>query len=443
MDNNKNNDFLNELLNKKQKGELDDFEREALEGFDTLSSDEAHQLKTSLDAHMKEEVFAEKRPTRVYWLAAAALALVVGLSVIFVMNNGSNGKDLAITTISEEKAPEGIMQGSPVLSPPAEEKAAEPEKKLDDANKNTKDAVLKTEQKVPGFKSSDAQEQNRNGAGGKSEEVQKSTGTSAGVVDEEITTSRKANGTDVTLNNNSNNNYKQQGPASVTVPNPSRDANPETEKLKKEAEKSESAGEKGKADEERNEVRANLAAHSGAVSKNATVTEDPKKEKAGQSTNNETSSREKKKSRAIRKKDNQPAQVDNKPVDKLEESKNDRSEDKDQEEAASENAPTSPKTADDSKGYGNAENYVIYYSGGEAAFKKDVSVKLIEKGLNKKFDAVLFVNKNGKVEKVKMLNTHGMDNNDVDKIENILRALDKFETNDKKGLTEIKLNYRP
>jgi hypothetical protein len=441
MDNNKNNDFLNELLHKKQKGELDDFEREALEGFDTLSSEEAHELKASLDTHMKDEVFAEKKTIRVYWLAAAALVLVVGLSVIFVMNNASNGKDLAITTVTDEKAPDGMMKESPVLSPPAEEKTTEPEKKLDDANKNTKDAVVKTEQKVPGSKAPVAQEQNTNGAGGKSGESQKSTGTSAGVVDEEITTSGKASATDLTVNNNASNNFKQQGPASVTVPNPGRDANLELDKLKKESEKAESAGEKAKADE-RNEVKANLSAGS-AVSKNAVVTEDPKKGKEAQMNNTESLSHEKKKSRAIRKKDTQPSQADNKPAEKSEESANDRSEDKDQKEVAAENAPTSPKTADDARGSDNAGYFASRYTGGEAAMKKDLAAKLTEKNLNKKFDAILFVNKTGKVEKVKMLNMYGMDNKETDKIENILRSLDKFDVTDKKGSTEIKLNYRP
>lgn len=102
-------DKLKELLNKKNSGDTDDFEKEALEGFALLDSDEeAMNLKANLDKKMAP--LLKKRNSSqpvVYWMAAAML-LMMGLSVYFMLNNGperDGQKDLAIVTPPEKTTP--------------------------------------------------------------------------------------------------------------------------------------------------------------------------------------------------------------------------------------------------------------------------------------------------------------------------------------------------
>lgn len=98
---------LKELLADKDKA-LDAFEKEALEGFGMLGSDnEALDLKAGLDGRA-EQLFAEQRlkSTRmIYWLAAAGFLLLVGLSVLFISTSTVGGKDLAITDTKTSQPP--------------------------------------------------------------------------------------------------------------------------------------------------------------------------------------------------------------------------------------------------------------------------------------------------------------------------------------------------
>lgn len=81
------NQKLKDLLKKhsEQTGrDADEFEREALEGFAMLNNEaDAMDLKKSLDKKIYSEVFAEKKQEsrRFYWLAAAALIGVIGMSI--------------------------------------------------------------------------------------------------------------------------------------------------------------------------------------------------------------------------------------------------------------------------------------------------------------------------------------------------------------------------
>jgi len=88
----KNNENLKQLFNKAKADEqnLDDFEKEAMAGFNMLESEnEANNLKTSLDNRINSELFYKKENhnQKVYWLAAAGLALVIGLSALFILND--------------------------------------------------------------------------------------------------------------------------------------------------------------------------------------------------------------------------------------------------------------------------------------------------------------------------------------------------------------------
>ena len=109
--NNLNTKELEALLAKKNShGEgLDDFEKEALDGFIMLDNDEDPiALKEKLDARIHTEVFSkEKKSTPLYWLAAAGLAFVIGLSIFFIVNNQAlETKKSNLAIASPKKAPQ-------------------------------------------------------------------------------------------------------------------------------------------------------------------------------------------------------------------------------------------------------------------------------------------------------------------------------------------------
>lgn len=111
-----NNRKLKELLDQKgaDNPSLDDFEKEALEGFAMLDSlEDAFDQKDKLDARIYQKVFAEEKKSRrgTYWFAAAGLFLVIGFSIYFIRDSGLDKKEVAVqqdvSGISEQepKAP--------------------------------------------------------------------------------------------------------------------------------------------------------------------------------------------------------------------------------------------------------------------------------------------------------------------------------------------------
>lgn len=97
---------LKELLANKNDQHQDDFEKEALEGFAMLRNEqESLDLKAKLDERMRKEILS-KQKTRppFYWIAAAAMLIIMGLSVWFILSDSSevtSHKDLAITQPKE------------------------------------------------------------------------------------------------------------------------------------------------------------------------------------------------------------------------------------------------------------------------------------------------------------------------------------------------------
>src|SRR5436190_17371454 len=137
--NNRENDPLKDLFGRKNDAGRDDFEREALEGFYMLNNeDEAFEAKKKLDERIDKEVFGKKEKNRkpVYWLAAAALLLIVGFSV-FVLNENDRREEakLAIHKVETKKPepqkpePVAAEQASPDAS---EKKSEEPKKSQND-----------------------------------------------------------------------------------------------------------------------------------------------------------------------------------------------------------------------------------------------------------------------------------------------------------------------
>lgn len=110
---NTNHKKLKDLLDNQQSADpsMDDFEKEALEGFALLENEqEVFDLKAGLDKKIYSEVFTpEKKTERSYWYAAAGLLLVIGLSVYFVLNSSvSKEENLAIQ--SEEPVSKDEIQ---------------------------------------------------------------------------------------------------------------------------------------------------------------------------------------------------------------------------------------------------------------------------------------------------------------------------------------------
>jgi len=123
---NENNKPLKELLNKQQAD--DAFEQEALEGFSALGSDEAMKAKERLDARIYPAVFSDQKSRAGYWLAAAGLLLVIGLTVYFISNgSGAPSKDLALSTEQRHEELSPALPEQKIMPAPAkEEKTARP-----------------------------------------------------------------------------------------------------------------------------------------------------------------------------------------------------------------------------------------------------------------------------------------------------------------------------
>jgi hypothetical protein len=104
---NTHNKQLKDFLDKKnqENQSMDDFEKEAMEGFDMLKDEkEIADLKNALDQKIYSEVFSEKKKSpAVYWYAAAGLLLVIGFSVYFVLGTGAVKENKI--AIHKEEAP--------------------------------------------------------------------------------------------------------------------------------------------------------------------------------------------------------------------------------------------------------------------------------------------------------------------------------------------------
>lgn len=123
QEDNRHNRILKELLDKKSRSlnsPMDDFEKEALEGFAMLSGEEeALDLKKSLDKKMYVDVFGEeKRASSLrYWYAAAGLVIAVGFTVYFIKNTlTSKEPDLALQSPPASKNFSPPLQNQPELS---------------------------------------------------------------------------------------------------------------------------------------------------------------------------------------------------------------------------------------------------------------------------------------------------------------------------------------
>ncbi|HRD40339.1 MAG TPA: hypothetical protein PLC65_17050, partial [Bacteroidia bacterium] len=100
---NKHTPSSDELLKRLETNDsagLDDFEKEALEGFASLENPElARSLQAKLDARISEEYSQKKSGNRTFFYLsmAAGLILVIGLTVIFYNSLNSYKAELALS----------------------------------------------------------------------------------------------------------------------------------------------------------------------------------------------------------------------------------------------------------------------------------------------------------------------------------------------------------
>jgi hypothetical protein len=123
-ENNDANQELRELLQRRSTGQPDDFEKEALEGYAMLDSeDDALKLKTELDHRMARSLGESQnsRPRTLYWIAAACVLFITSYSFYYILTNNAPESELAVREPNREPrfepAPEKSM---PAEVPPAE-----------------------------------------------------------------------------------------------------------------------------------------------------------------------------------------------------------------------------------------------------------------------------------------------------------------------------------
>lgn len=94
---NKKRDPLRDLLAKKPEELHDDFEKDAVEGFSSLSAEEISQLRNSMDKRAAL-LFEEKKSKRfITWPMAAGFALIVGLTAFFLRDSFFKEDESAIS----------------------------------------------------------------------------------------------------------------------------------------------------------------------------------------------------------------------------------------------------------------------------------------------------------------------------------------------------------
>lgn len=141
---------LKDWLNKKNSDHEDAFDKEAREGFDMLASDEeALSLKSTLNKKIHGQLFEDKNSRRpFYWMAAAAMLIISGLSAYFIINDTTNSQNMAIARMPEPE------NQNPAMEKSFDEKAAEitaeaSEEPIVAAPKKNKTALPSTAQSQP------------------------------------------------------------------------------------------------------------------------------------------------------------------------------------------------------------------------------------------------------------------------------------------------------
>ncbi|MBI2721505.1 MAG: hypothetical protein HYX39_04965 [Bacteroidetes bacterium] len=401
-------DLLNSIKNKSSQ-DLDDFDREAIEGFESLESNqEALDLKNELDTKIHDQLFTPKKKNeKVYWFAAAGLFMVISLSVFFILNGNSHlqEKDVAqipekIINIEKEKA----------LSAPTSEAVEPVVRKVPDAEKSkSKNIEPSDKDKRVSLRALLKPSEAGSGQGEVSSVLQeKADDAEAAAIKESDKPISKSSSEEVNFSGKlKNTDEKEQNDLNADKQT-SSSANGELNEFKK-----------SENDEFKKEsvYKGRLARKKQNASKNKSKndpSQDPKTLNPS-TVLNSTDSRAK----------------ENKEGDGITQPKS----------APAQSEPGKSKTE-----YFNSPSNTIYFAGGEDALAKEIRVKLIEKKVDKRFDAILIINENKKIEEVTYINPYELSTEEKNKVTEVLKTLTNFNfyiQPNTKGLFEYKVNYRP
>lgn len=405
-------DLLNSLKTKSSQG-LDDFDREAMEGFETMGSEqEAHDLKNLVDKKIHEQLFSPKKKNeKVYWFAAAGLFIVISLSIILILNGNSllNEKDVALVPDKEIKN----LEKEKTLSAPTAEAVEPTAQKVtiaekgktatkdvvpsDEDNRITSRAILKPAETGNGFAEVNAVLEEKaadEGAISTKESATPSVKGSSG----DVSVSDKLKSAEEKESNNLKADQQTSAPTNRELDEVKKNENHNFKKESDSKEKLSRKKQNAAKDKSNDDESPNTETISTSIAQNNTSNTSGAKENAGAGT----------------------AQPKSAPV---------------------QNEPGKSRAEE----FDSPSNS-IYFAGGEDALSKEIRLKLIEKKINKKFDAILTLNENKKIEKVTYLNSYELSSEEKNKITEILKSLNNFNfyiQPNTKGLFEYKVNYRP
>lgn len=406
---NKNLEDLLKNLKADESEGLDDFDREALDGFETLGSEQnALDIKSKLDNEIHAKLFTEeKKSPKIYWFAAAGLFLVIGLTVLFILNNRPmEDKNVAII---EQQAPQTLKEETNV-APPAEEKSEEIKEES---------APAKTIAMAPGDET----------------EKERSNAVSSRAILNPAQKNQNENTKDIVMfDNKSGENDKDD------ITTMEAEQKPLVDKV---------TDEESKKVEEQNKIAVTSKT---AAADNFATTESRNREELKKEYKSKEKASKKKSSKDVTNSDGKLA------VEKSAEEPNlsgtvtqtNSKPDLKNNNAGNGVNTTAPASANGPGDY-RADDYnsptnPVFYTGGEDGLSKDIRQKLITANADKKFDVILVINEKKAVEKVNFLNVYDLTVEEKNKITEILKALNQFNfyiQPNTKGLFEYKLKYRP
>jgi hypothetical protein len=431
--NNKPNNNLNDFLNKNKQSLEDDFEKDAFAGFETFDNKEdALNLKETLDKKINTTLFSEKKRyfdgfsshNKTVWYAAASLFLVIGLTVLFILNNGDSivkTNDVSLVETKKEVT-ETKSETESILNVPANSAtstALNQDVKLEEKNKSNLNKVTDTKNITENTLQEEVQPSDELIAADKSnkQELKKSEKFDL----DNLASAKKGNTQSTGAASNSAEDANVNDKVTTTKTSPGTVGGVTAREAKKEGQK----------EDEKPSFEAVVtnknSSTTKSLSKDTDDAESDSKKDEGFATS--TNSNKKAVKSKERKKNRSEA---NQPVSMAEE----------QAKGPEYKNNETPKSSVEA----NTTNNQCYYSGGETVFTKDIAVKLIAKNVNKKFDAILFINEKKQVEKVNFTNTYDLNADDRKTIEGELKNLSKFNffiNPTTKTLYEFKLEYRP
>jgi hypothetical protein len=424
------NNNIDQLFNKAKADDqnLDDFEKEAMAGFDMLASkEEANELRAALDKRINEEVFIKKEShhSKIYWFAAAGLALVIGLSVLFILNDSnslSKSSDLAVTETQQNALPDTKNELKEEAAAPLEDVVSEkaPAKEISESQKSEqKDLSDREKTKGPNSRmvATTANEQSAAGIAqsGKKQENNKA-GEGVGAQYDQTT---KLDDLAKTSHSKDKESDAFKSVPSAVQQSPKLS---ESEASAKDEIALENKNLKGKSDNSDMDSKKNLnqvasnTPYGGVVNREEKVAkEKSKKARAKQNDANMAAA---------------PESNDYKPGAPV--------------TTKAAEAEETTKAADDKKEDTNFIN--CYYTGGEAAIAKDIKEKLAAEKLDQKFDVTLYISEKKTVTKVEFINSYDLTKKQKEEVTKQLKTLNKFNffvSPTQKGEFTYKVLYRP